>query len=72
MVPAPGVTAPLGMMTALGVRPHGDAPGHVLWGDTWGRVTAPGVTLHRDTQLPHGDNGVTAPPGMDGPWGQTP
>ena len=43
--------------TALGVRPHGDAPGHVLWGDPWGWVTAPGVTLCRDTQVPHGDKG---------------
>ena len=56
-VPAPGVTAPLGKMAALGVRPHRDAPGHVLWGDPWGWVTAPGVTLCRDTQVPHGDKG---------------
>ena len=72
-MPAPGVTAPLGMITALGVRPHRDAPGHVLWGDTWGWVTAPGVTLHRDTQVPHGTRGypmgTMAAPGVTAPLG---
>ena len=29
------------------------------YGETRGEGASPGVTLHRDTQVPHGDNGVT-------------